>query len=95
MLLELERPVEMTERKYNLVEIVQQLIANMKLLGWSKYKMAQELGHTWGTIHAWERGWWKPEPMHLNKLQTIFIAECTKRGMTTFEFMERYGIVQK
>lgn len=74
------------------MQIVQRLIADMKLLGWSKYRLAKELTHTWGTIHAWERGWWSPAPMHLNRLQTLFIAECGKRNMTTFEFHERYGV---
>ena len=76
------------------MEIAKRLIANMKLLGWSKYRLAKELEHTWGTIHAWERGWWNPEPAHLNKLQTLFIQECGKRGWTTFEFNERHGIEQ-
>lgn len=70
-------------------EIVQGLLIEMKELGFSKYKIAKmiinpETGKpiTWMTVHAWQRGWWKPEPAHLNALQILYIQELDRRGKT-------------
>ena len=39
--------------------------------GWSKYKLAKELGVSWNTIHLWDKGIWKPQINRQKKLKEL------------------------
>lgn len=39
--------------------------------GWSKYKLAKEMGVSWNTIHLWDKEIWKPKIESQKKLEEI------------------------
>ena len=39
--------------------------------GWSKYKLAKEIGVSWNTLHFWDKGIWKPNKKNQGKLEAL------------------------
>lgn len=47
-------------------------IERLKEQGFTKWKIAKELGVSWQTIHMWEKGVFKPTDEKLKQLKELF-----------------------
>lgn len=48
-------------------------------MGWTQEKLAQEIGVSFSTVNAWERGRRSPQPFLLRKLLELADAHCGDR----------------
>jgi len=39
--------------------------------GWSKYKIAKEIGVSWNTVHLWDKEVWEPNKENTKKLKEL------------------------
>jgi len=47
-----------------------------KATGWTQEKLAQEIGVSFSTVNAWERGRRSPQPFLLKRLLELMDAHC-------------------
>lgn len=39
--------------------------------GWSKYKIAKEIGVSWNTVHLWDKEVWAPNKKNSKRLKEL------------------------
>ena len=52
-----------------------EMVNGLKKLGYSKYRIAKELGIAFNTVHFWDKGIWIP-----NKVNSKALEELIKKG---------------
>lgn len=51
--------------------VTQELSVLLKRHGWSKYRLARELGVSWNTVRSWELGRFKATAVSVQKIQEL------------------------
>lgn len=63
----------------------QKMIAYLKEIGVSKYRIAKEISLSKGTLGNWDSGKTAPDPDKLAKLKRFYESEKTKKNEVDYE----------